>query len=387
MQKYFKYRRFSIVFAFILINFAFFNLFGDFLCDFAKCENDVFSTAKSMVVIEKNSGRILYSKNENERLPMASLTKIITAFFVLEHCKNIDEIVEIQKNSVGIEGTSIGLKEGEHLSVRELLYGLMLRSGNDSAVALATKISGSVEAFIEEVNLWLIDLGFKNTQIKNPHGLHHDEHYTTAYELAKITALALDNSLFQEIVSTKEKEISNELQTKTSRKLKNKNRFLKEYEFANGVKTGFTRKAGRCFVGSATKNDMQVICVLLNCVPMFEECEAFIDKAFSEYKQTEILSKEECLGVVNVLNAKEESVNVRLNKDFYYPLKEGEFNFIKAQFKQKDDLIAPLKEGEELGAIEISFQNQLIFSDKIYTINYIKEKTIISEFKKIVNNM
>ena len=379
-KMYMKFQVFVLIFAFFI------NMFN-FCGGFANAENHINSSAKSMVIIEKNSGRILFSKNENERLPMASLTKIITAIYVIKNEKNIDRIVEIEENMTGVEGSSIGLKTGEHLSIRELLYGLMLRSGNDSAVALAYSISGSIEQFVYDVNTWLSDLGFKNTNIKNPHGLHDDNHYTTALELANITAMALNNEIFQEIVSTKEKSISNELNSKTSRNLKNKNRFLKDYEFADGVKTGFTKKAGRCFVGSSTKDGMQVICVLLNCVPMFEECEYFTRKAFDEFKLEKVISSGQNLGKLNVKNSKEQNIEVVFNKDFYYPLRVNEKNDIKVNFTQRENIIAPIKECEDIGVVEITFKNQLIFSDKIYSIKYIKSNTLGSEFKRIIDKM
>jgi len=373
-----------ILFAFCMFNFAFFN-------NMVKIKNNVacgfFTSAKAMAVIEKNSGRLLYNKNENERLPMASLTKIITAIYVISQNQDLDEKHKIPENAVGIEGTSIGLKAGEHLSIRELLYGLMLRSGNDSAVALAMITSGSEENFVNNVNDWLIDLGFKDTQIKNPHGLNSDGHYTTALELAKITALALNNSIFQEIVSTKEKEISNELNTKTSRNLKNKNRFLKDCEYADGVKTGFTKKAGRCFVGSATKNNMQVICVLLNCVPMFEECESLINLAFEEYHLETLVKENDLIGSVKIRQTDENKIVVKMNKEFLYPLKNGEKDEVVVYFKPKTNLIAPINIGDELAEVEISFKNQLIFSDKIYSIKYIESNNMNSKIEKIIQKM
>lgn len=378
----------ALFFTFLIPILAIFAFFAPFSFDapvFAKDEN--LSHAKSMVVIEKTSNRILYSHNETEKLPMASLTKIITAIYVIEHTEDLDKVFEIPKEAVGIEGTSIGLKQGEHLTVRELLYGLMLRSGNDAATALAIITSGNVENFVKDVNLYLSELGFKNTQIRNPHGLHHDEHYTTAYDLARITARALENNVFGEIVSTQKKEISNELKTKTSRNLVNKNKLLKNYEYADGVKTGYTRKAGRCFVGSATKDDMQVICVLLNCGPMFEDCQLLLEKAFIEYEMFKLVSEEDNLGKIIVKDSKEKSMDLYASSDFYYPLKREELKEIKLKVNHSKTLSAPIKEGEPVGDIEISFKNQLIFSDKIYSIKYIKPNTFSSEFQRVIQKM
>jgi len=187
---------------------------------------------------------------------MASTTKIVTALTVIRNT-DLDEVVEIPKAACGIEGSSIYLREGEHLTVRELLYGLMLRSGNDCAVALALHTSGSVEAFAELMNTTAVELGCENSNFVNPHGLHDDRHYTTALDLAAVTCEALHNETFREIVSTKAVRISNE-GYEYDRVLVNKNKLLSNVDGADGVKTGYTKKAGRCFVGSATKNGMQV---------------------------------------------------------------------------------------------------------------------------------
>ncbi len=343
--------------------------------------------AKGMIVLEKNSNRILYCHNQDERLPMASTTKIITAIYVIEHNDNLDKVVEIPKEAVGIEGTSIGLKEGEHLTIKELLYGLMLRSGNDSAVALAIATSGSEKQFVDDVNAYLAERGYSNTHLMNPHGLHNDNHYTSASDLAKITAYALNNAIFAEIVSTKEIQISNELNSKTSRSLKNKNKLLYNCEYVNGVKTGYTRKAGRCFVGSATKNGMSLVCVLLNCVPMFEECEQLLSKGFEEYKLYKLISKEDKLGEIKVKEAKEEVIDVYAREDFYYPLKQSELQEVKMQVLIPSELTAPVEENGSVGKVEISLANQLIFSEKIYSIKYVKNNSFQTEFKKIIENM
>ncbi len=239
------------------------------------------TSAKSAVVMERSSGRILFSKNEDARLPIASTTKIVTALTVLKNC-DLNAIVEISAEACGIEGSSIYLRAGEHLTVKELLYGLMLRSGNDAATALALHVGGSVERFADMMNNLAAELGLQNCHFVNPHGLHDDQHYCSANDLAVLTREALNNKDFCEIVSTKTVRISNE-GYEYDRVLVNKNKLLSNYDCADGVKTGYTKKAGRCFVGSATRNGMQVIVVVLNCGPMFEETAAMLNEAFANY--------------------------------------------------------------------------------------------------------
>ncbi len=376
----------SVFFTLLCVYFAFFSFSGGSYLANAKKQNEL-TSAKAMVVLEKNSGRVLYSKNHEEKLQMASTTKIITAIFVIENEPDLDRIIEIEKESTGIEGTKIGLKEHEHLTIRELLYGLMLRSGNDAAVALARATCGSEEAFVEKVNSFLHERGFDCTHLANPHGLPAKEHYTTAHDLALITAYALKNPVFSEIVSTKKYQISNELKSAYNRNLENKNKMLKNFEYADGVKTGYTRAAGRCFVGSATKDGMQVVCVLLNCVPMFEECEQLLKKAFEDYKLYKLAGAGDKLKTISIENSNEKQIEVINDKDFSYPLRRDELKQVKVDIAAPEVLRAPISQGCELATLKISLENQLIFSHKIYSIIDIEANDFGTKFNKIIEKM
>ncbi|MBO4569867.1 MAG: D-alanyl-D-alanine carboxypeptidase, partial [Clostridia bacterium] len=208
---------------------------------FAEEEN--LSSAKAYCVCEVKSGRILYEKNGDLKLPEASLTKIITAIVAIENNPDLEKVVEISKEAVGVPGSSIYLNKGEKLKIIDLLYGLMLRSGNDSAVALAIATSGSIDKFIDLCNDFCERIGATNTHLVTPHGLHDDDHFTTANDLAKITSYALSNSIFRKIVSTKQITIPNTIKGE-NRLLVNKNKLLKKMPDSTGVKTGFTTQAG-----------------------------------------------------------------------------------------------------------------------------------------------
>lgn len=264
------------------------------MANFAHAEAAFATTAQSAVVMERSSHRILFSKNADAHLPMASTTKIVTALTVLNNA-NLDDVVEISSEAVGIEGSSIYLRAGEHLTVRELLYGLMLRSGNDSAVALALHVAGSVEAFAEMMNETAREAGCVDSNFVNPHGLHDDDHYTSAHDLAVLTCVAMENADFREIVATKTTRISNE-GMEYDRVLVNKNKLLSNFNDADGVKTGYTKKAGRCFVGSATRDGMQVVVVVLNCGPMFEETADMLDTAFANYQLQTVIPQNKICG-------------------------------------------------------------------------------------------
>ncbi len=277
------------------------------------------TTAKSAIVMERSSGRILFEKNCNQKLPMASTTKIVTALTVINNC-NLEDVVTIPSKACGVEGSSIYLREGEKLTVLELLYGLMLRSGNDCAVALALHTAGNVENFAQMMCQTAKDLGCVDSNFVNPHGLHDDNHYTTARDLAIITCNALQNDTFRKIVSTKTINISNDGYD-YPRVLHNKNKLLSNFEGANGVKTGYTKKAGRCFVGSATQNGMQVVVVVLNCGPMFEETQAMLKTSFANYQKVCVVPKNKICGVI--FNKGKPTYYI-CKQEFCYPLAQNE---------------------------------------------------------------
>ncbi len=230
------------------------------------------------IVMEQGTQKVLKGNNINVRLPMASTTKIITAMIVLENAK-LDDIVTIKKEAVGVEGSSIYIKEGQKYSVEELLYGLMLRSGNDASVALAVHVSGSVDDFVKLMNDKVKKLNLSNTNFCNPHGLHDENHYSTAYDMAVLTCEAMKNPIFREIVSTKKVDIGSE-EMETNQILYNKNKFLTNYEYGNGVKTGYTKNSGRCLVASATKCDTTLVSVAINIYDTYGTCKQLIDYGF-----------------------------------------------------------------------------------------------------------
>lgn len=228
-------------------------------------------------VIDLRSGKIIKSSNGQAKLPIASTTKILSAITVIEEVFDLDEEIFVPSAAVGIEGSSVYLSSGERISYRDLLYGLMLRSGNDCAVALAIKTSGSVEKFVAKMNEVAKKAGAINSSFANPHGLDDEKHYSTADDLAKITAYAMKNDVFRTIVSTKYHDTSGEV----SRCFKNKNKMLWNYDGAIGVKTGYTKKSGRCLVSAAEKDGKSFAVVVLNVNDMWNVSENLLNEAFS----------------------------------------------------------------------------------------------------------
>ena len=239
------------------------------------------------ILMERDTGQVIKGENENARMPIASTTKIMTAVIALEMAEP-DDFFTVSKNAQDQEGSSIYLREGDRITVQNLLYGLLLNSGNDAAVAIAEGVSGSVEAFTELMNGKAAELGCKNTHFKNPSGLNEEEHYSTAYDLARITAYALEFPLISKIMSTKYYNIE---QNGSITYLKNHNKLLWQYEYCTGGKTGFTKLSGRCLVATAEKDGIRLIAVTLNCPDDWREHKELFDYGFSTVKKVTVIEK------------------------------------------------------------------------------------------------
>ena len=324
--------------------------------------------AEGYIVVERTTGRVLNAGDEHKKLPMASTTKIITCILTMLNQPDLDKIVCIPKEACGIEGSKIFLKEGEHLSVRELLLGLMLSSGNDAAVALALDTFGSLENFQAKANAFCKELGAENTNIVTPNGLHDKDHYTTAADLAKITCFALENDTFREIVLKQSAKISNEF-GKNERVLKNKNKMLSDYAGATGVKTGYTKAARRCLVSSAMRDGMELVCVVLGCDDWFAQSARLLDDAFSKYSMYELLPEHYHVGKFECRYGDKEEINLVCKRGFCYPLSESERLKIRKQVELPTTIKAPVAKEDPLGKIEFYLENELIFSEKIYSID------------------
>ena len=352
--------------AFLLVIIAF------FLLDSAVVSNATVNvSAKSAIVIDAHSGRVLFEKNAYEKRGMASTTKIMTALLVLEK-GGLEEMVSVSPNAAGTEGSSIWLAPSEKISVNDLLYGLMLASGNDAATALAEHTAGSVEAFTLLMNRKAKEIGAYNTNFTNPHGLPDKEHYTTAYDLALIAREAMKNKQFASIVATKNKTISWE-GSEWKRSLGNHNKLLKRYEYATGIKTGFTKKDGRCLVSSAEKDGRLHICVTLNAPDDWNDHIAMHEYCFETFKAHTVCKGGNSAGIFK--NDKYECDDVKLlfEFDFVVSLKEDEKDKIK--IKKSLSVNYPVTEGQKVGRADIFCGEVLLGSVDLISGNdaYIKE--------------
>ena len=301
-------------------------------------------SAQAAIVMEQSTGRVLYAANADAVLPMASTTKIMTALCVLENAALADTVT-IDARMAGIEGSSMYLEVGETLTVEQLLYGLMLRSGNDAAVALALHVSGSVEDFVALMNQKAEELGLSHTHFANPHGLPAKEHCTTARELAIITCAAYENADFRRIVATQYVAVPWDGHP-YDRAMKNKNKMLTLCEGGNGVKTGYTKAAGRCLVSGALRQGMQLVCVVLNAPDMWNDSLRLLDSGFENYSMTPVLDSLEPVAEIPCAFS-DQTVPVLPLWDAAVPLKMDENAEITLELPE--NLTSGVARGEVLG--------------------------------------
>ncbi|MFA5676483.1 MAG: D-alanyl-D-alanine carboxypeptidase family protein [Christensenellales bacterium] len=338
----------------------------------SKAEN-ISISAKSAVLIEASTGRLLYEKNAFEKMPMASTTKIMTAIVALEH-GSVKDTVVAGKNASGVEGSSIWLSEGERMSLSDMLFGLMLASGNDAAVAIAEHIGGSVEGFVGMMNQTAQKIGAYNTHFANPNGLPAKDHYTTAYDLALISAYAMNNKYFCEIVKTQYKTLPWEGH-EWNRVVKNKNKILWNYEGGNGIKTGYTKAAGRCLAAAAERDGMQLIAVALDAPDMFDDCMAILNRGFDNYKNRLLVEKDKPAGSVAVKNGMLDSFDVYPQKDVYFPLTDEEYEKIEKRVIMEETVRAPVYTGQRAGYIDVYLERRKICSVPLCSAVSIKDNS------------
>jgi len=307
-------------------------------------------SAGKAIVLDAASGRTLYEKRADERSLIASTTKIMTALVVCQQCNVLDR-VKIPKEAVGIEGSSMYLKEGEVLTVQELLYGLMLSSGNDAAVALAIYCGGTVEGFAQLMNDKARYLGLNNTNFVNPHGLDHPDHYSTARDLAVLAAYAMDDPIFAKTVRTKSIQIG-------QRYLVNHNRLLWRVEGADGVKTGFTKAAGRILVSSAKRNGRRLVVVTIDDGNDWADHAKLYEDGFARYRQVQIVKKGDSLGTLPVFGGDADCVPIFAAEDFSYALAEGEKPYIR--LANKGFVYAPTQIHGDAGSAYICIDGRVV---------------------------
>ena len=353
--------------------------------------------SRAAIILEKSTGTVLFGKNENEQCKMASTTKIMTCIVVLENVPDLYEVVTVSKKAAGIGGSRLGLTANAQITVNDLLYGLMLCSGNDAAIALAEFVAGSVEDFSILMNNKASELGLTNTHFVTPHGLDNDEHYTTAYELALLTNYALKNETFCKIVSTHSYSVIINNYTKT---LHNTNELLGYLDGIYGVKTGFTNGANRCLVSACKRGNMDIICIVLGAdTKKFRTQDSIklIEYAFSNFEMFDIGSiienefsnwKSENSRYFSIKKGITNNVSTRLQniKFKFFPVNKANIKDIHVKFSCDYSFEAPLLKGTKIGSLYCNLGEQNICKLDIYCSNSVSKKNITFYFGNFIVN-
>lgn len=342
--------------------------------------------SRAAVILEKSTGTILFGKNQNEKMKMASTTKIMTAIVVLENVENLSEIVTVSKRAAGIGGSRLGLSTDAKITVNDLLYGLLLCSGNDAAIALAEFVGSNVECFVDLMNKKALELELNNTHFVTPHGLDDEEHYTTAYELAILAKYALENETFLKIVSTKSYSA---LINGAPKNINNTNELLGYLDGVYGVKTGFTNGANRCLVTACKRGDLDIICVVLGAdTKKFRTQDSIklIEYAFSNFEMIDIESiikdnfsewESENSSRFLVNKGISNFVETYLDALQYskYPINKSQIKNIRAEFNCTYYFEAPLLQNSKIGLLSLYVGELKIYEINIYSGNSILKKS------------
>lgn len=359
-------------------------------------ENIPKTNSRAVLIFDRTSKRVIYEKNGYDKRAMASTTKIMSAIVILENAK-LTDTVTISKKAGGTGGSRLGLKENDKVTVNDLLYGLMLRSGNDAAVALAEHVGGDIQGFAELMNKKAIELGLQNTHFVTPHGLDQDEHYTTAYELAKITDYALNIKKFCTIVNTKQTAIhinGNEKQ------ITNTNELLGYLNGVDGVKTGFTNNAGRCLVTSTSRNGHQIVCVVLGADTKkirTTDSIKLIEYAFANYEYINIKEKiedkfeewkKDNVSKIQIIKGVNKAPQVILGNQEYdeIPINKNNIKDIQIEINYEKTLQAPLEQNQVIGTVEVKIKNETITTVDIQLKETIEKKNIFNYMIQIITN-
>ena len=353
--------------------------------------------SRACVVIDRKTNSVLFGKNENSKKKMASTTKIMTATIIIEKC-NLSDTIEISKKAAGTGGSRLGLKTGDKITILDLLYGLMLRSGNDAAVALAEYAGGDINGFAELMNAKALELGLTNTHFETPHGLDSNEHYTTAYELALLSNYALNNPTFAKIVGTKNYTITINSSPKD---LSNTNELLGNMQGVYGIKTGFTNGANRCLVTACKRNNMDIICVVLGAdtkkfrtidsIKLINyvfnnfavyDLESFVNKNFEDWKKDNLNTF-----IINKGLSQDVFLNIENLDISKVPIRKDLINSFEMKVECQKYFKAPVKGNSSIGNIVISNSGKEIAKCNISIMNNIDKKNSSYYFIYLLKNI
>ena len=357
-----------------------FIIFCGVFCFTVTCAPSV--SAKSAILLNADTGIVLFEHNADVKRGMASTTKIMTAIIAIESGK-LDEKYTIPVEAVGIEGSSLYLKGNETMSLRDLVTGLMLRSANDAAEAIAIILAGNVESFSELMNTKAKEIGLTNSNFENPHGLASDNHYTTAKDLATLSAYAVKNPTFRSICSMHSATISSNEQTRT---VSNHNKLLSIYDGAYGVKTGFTKATGRCLVSAAERDNMNLVAVTLDAPNDWEDHRRMLDYGFSNFELVNLANEGDIVDKLSLLNGTAENVPVYVKQSLFVCLSKNHSSIVE-RIELNRPRFAPIYKGDTVGQISYVLNGKTIASSALCAAEYVgntpKNKSFLYKLFKI----
>jgi D-alanyl-D-alanine carboxypeptidase (penicillin-binding protein 5/6) len=341
--------------------------------------DEMYINAISAIALDSDSKLVLYEKNAYTPIEIASTTKIITSLVAIK-CGDLEKKIIVSEKAASVRGSEIGLKKGEEITLRELLYGLMMRSGNDAAIAIAEGVSGSVDEFLKLMNEYALEIGLLNSNFESPHGLDSANHYSTAYDLALITAKAKEMKLFNDIVMSKDIDAKD---YNFNRSYHNINKILWLLPNSTGVKTGFTGKAGKCLVTSVKIQNREVIIITLNCTPRWKETEKITEFVKKNYQYKKLISSGDILGSINIKNGSNKASLVSKD-DIIIPIKND--SKIRVEIKKPlYTIAAPIQQGSKMGRIDIYSNDKVLFTQSLIAKETVEKKSFFKgKFDKII---
>lgn len=326
----------------------------------AYADTEVTAGARASALYNPDTKTFLYQSNANERLPMASTTKIVTALIAIETL-DLDEVIQIPKEAVGIEGSSLYLKENEELTIKNLVYGVLLQSANDAAAALALHISGSIADFAELMTQRVTKIGAYDTNFKNPHGLDDKEHYTTAHDLSLIAAEAMSNETFKQISGTYKYSFNI---GENTRCVVNHNKLLKNYDGCIGVKTGFTKKSGRCLVSAAERDGITLIAVTLDDPDDWKDHKNLLNYGFDSLEAINLNNLVTIPQTLPSISADFSRLSIKLKNDTIVKQKN---ETIECYIDLPSYIVNDISTGDKVGSVTVRIGNHLENVDIIAT--------------------
>ncbi len=342
-------------------------------------------TAKSAIVMDAATGKVLYAKDAEAKRYPASTTKMMTLIVALEN-GNLDDVIEASEKASKTEGSSLWLEHGEKLTLRDLLYGVMLVSGNDATVAVAEHIAGSVDAYAKLMTKKAHEIGAVHTSFTNSSGLPDPNHYSTAHDLAMIAAYGYKNPLFEEFVSTKSKIIPWAMND-FGRELFNENRMLWLYEGGNGVKTGYTDAAGRCLVSGAKREGVQLVAVVLDSEFMWNDSIALLDYSFKQIKAVKLYNAESVVKNVLVDSGVKSTVDIAVKEDVVIPMvEEDKQNFVTV-VDIPERINAGFAKGDKLGTLRVMYHDKEVAATDLIATHSVEKKSFFQAVYKSLTNI